>query len=287
MTKEFNAFGEEGSIGIEEIALEESQKITKEASNLEGLEEEVEVLEESSKDLTKETSSLKTLKEELTSSEAPKKDKERLLDLLDVIEEKQKEEELEREAYLQAKKIIEALFFAANDPISLVKIREIVDTVHPLKPRVLKKIVLEIQESYLKNKCVFRLEEIGGGYILRSNEEFSPYIDLLYKNRRTEKLSTPATEVLAIVAYRQPITRSQIDKIRGVDCSGTVYSLLERELIEVRGRLDAPGRPRLYKTSEKFLQYYGISDLSSLPEFPRLESEGRESLSESSESLKE
>ena len=170
----------------------------------------------------------------------------------------------------QVKRLIEALLFASNTPLPFSKIREVADTLHPLRPRDLKELILELQSEYLTAQRGFRLEEIGQGYLLRTCEEFSPYIELLYRNKRNERLSQAGAEVLAIIAYRQPITRPQIEKIRGVDSSGVVTSLIERGLIASVGKLEAPGRPTLYGITQEFLAHFGIKDLQ---ELPRLEGE--------------
>lgn len=180
------------------------------------------------------------------------------------------QENSEKECHIQlrrkAKQIIEALFFASSDPISFNKIREIIETFYPIKPRALRDLIEQLQEEYLSQGRAFRLEEIEEGFLLRSCEEFAPYIQMLFRHKKTEKLSQAAAEVLAIVAYRQPITRPQIDAIRGVDSTGTLLNLLERELIESVGKLEAPGRPTLYGITQNFLHYFGLRNLKDLPQ---------------------
>lgn len=163
-----------------------------------------------------------------------------------------------------AKRIIEALLFASSDPLPFAKIREVVDSFQPLKPRLLRDLIDELQQEYLFQQRAFRLEEIADGFLLRTCEEYSAFIDLLYRNKRTEKLSQASAEVLAIIAYRQPITRSQIEAIRGVDCSGIIQSLFERQLIEPVGKLEVAGRPTLYGTTKDFLQHFGLRDAKDL-----------------------
>lgn len=163
------------------------------------------------------------------------------------------------------KNIIEALLFSHSDPLSFQKIREVTDTVYPLKPRVIREILLELQREYMSQKRSFQLEEIAEGFLLRTCEEYSPYIELLLHNKRAEKLSQAAAEVLAIIAYKQPITRPQIDAIRGVDSSGTLHNLLERQLIEPVGKLEVAGRPTLYSITKDFLKHFGMRDLKDLP----------------------
>lgn len=169
------------------------------------------------------------------------------------------------QARVHIKRIIEAMLFASNEPLSFNKIREIIDTIHPLPPRTLRSIIEALQDEYLSQQRAFRLDEIAQGFVLRTREEYSPYIELLGRNKRTEKLSHAAAEVLAIIAYKQPITRPQIESIRGVDSSGVIYSLLERQLIQPVGKLEAPGRPTLYGITKDFLKHFGLRDVKELP----------------------
>ena len=162
------------------------------------------------------------------------------------------------------KRVVEALLFASSEPLSLMKIREVTDTISPLRPRQLRQILEELKQEYLSQQRAFKLEEMALGYVLRTYEEYAPYLDLLHRQRRGEKLSYASTEVLAIIAYRQPITRPQIDAIRGVDSSGSLMQLLERQLIDTMGKLEAPGRPTLYGTTREFLKHFGLKDLSEL-----------------------
>ena len=174
-------------------------------------------------------------------------------------------EQQEKLTHQHAKRIIEALLFASSEPLTFVKLREIVDVTCPLKPRVLRELISELQQDYIAQQRAFRLEEIAQGYLLRTCEEFAASIDLLHRNKRAEKLSQAAAEVLAIIAYKHPITRPQIEAIRGVDSSGIMQNLIERQLIEAVGRLEAPGRPTLYSTTKDFLKHFGLKDLHDLP----------------------
>lgn len=165
----------------------------------------------------------------------------------------------------QIKRIIEALLFSSNAPLSFHKLREVTDSLQPLRPKILRELLGELQHEYIAQQRAFRLEEIAEGFIVRTCEEYAPYIDLMLRNKRTEKLSHAAAEVLAIIAYKQPATRPQIDAIRGVDSSGTVQNLLERQLIEPVGKLDAPGRPTLYGITKEFLLHFGLKNIAELP----------------------
>jgi len=162
------------------------------------------------------------------------------------------------------KRIVEALLFASPDPLPLTKIREVTDTISPLRPRQLRQILDELKQDYLSQQRAFQLEEIAQGYVLRTYEEYAPYLDLLHRQKRWEKLSPASTEVLAIIAYRQPVTRPQVDAIRGVDSSGSLMQLLDRQLIEQVGKLEAPGRPTLYATTREFLKHFGLKNLNEL-----------------------
>lgn len=172
--------------------------------------------------------------------------------------------QIDQQLQRHLKKVMEALLFASPDPIPLMKLREVTDTILPLRPRQLRQILEELKQEYLAQQRAFQLEEIAQGYVLRTYEEYAPYLDLLHRQKRSEKLSYASTEVLAIIAYRQPITRPQIDAIRGVDSSGTLMQLLERQLVEPVGKLEAPGRPTLYGTTKDFLKHYGLKDITEL-----------------------
>lgn len=176
------------------------------------------------------------------------------------------EEQQEQLSRLHAKRIIEALLFASSEPLTLVKLREIIEVSCPIKPRVLRDLICELQQEYISQQRAFRLEEIAQGFLLRTCEEYASYIDLLHRNKRAEKLSPASAEVLAIIAYKNPITKAQIESIRGVDSSGIMQNLIERQLIEAVGRLEAPGRPTLYSITKDFLKHFGLRDLHDLPE---------------------
>jgi len=185
--------------------------------------------------------------------------------ILENIQTAQRNHQQEKFVRLHAKRIIEALLFASSEPLPFLKIREVVDTFQPIKPRLLRDLIIELQQDYLSQQRAFRLEEIAQGFLLRTCEEYSPFIDALYRNKRSEKLSQASAEVLAIIAYKQPVTRPQIEAIRGVDSSGIMQNLLERQLIEPVGRLEAPGRPTLYGITKDFLKHFGLRDVQGLP----------------------
>ena len=172
---------------------------------------------------------------------------------------------IERGQKNQVKKVIEALLFASNEPLSFQRLREIIETKLPLKPKLLRDALDDLREDYIDQQRAFVLEENALGFILKTKEEYSCYVEQLFRNKRGEKLSQAAIEVMAIIAYKQPITKPQIDAIRGVDCSGTMQNLLERELVQHVGKLDVPGRPTLFGTTPHFLTHFGLKNLEELP----------------------
>lgn len=169
------------------------------------------------------------------------------------------------------KSCIEALLFSSDSPLNLNKIREVTDTLYPFKPRVIQELIQALQLEYAQQKRGFLLEEIAQGYILRTSPDFSAQLAQLHNQKRIERLSQASTEVLAIISYKQPITRAQVDSIRGVDSSGALSNLLERDLVEPVGKQNSPGRPTLYGTTSYFLQYFGLKDLSELQSFQNTE----------------
>ncbi|NGX53452.1 MAG: hypothetical protein K1000chlam4_00164 [Chlamydiae bacterium] len=164
----------------------------------------------------------------------------------------------------EIRQIIEALLFSTGEPIALDKIREIVNTTYPLRSAEIQKIIQALGNEYQEQKRGFEIEEIAGGYMLRTVDAVSSFVRQLHQDRRGEKLSRAATETLAIVAYKQPITRAEVEAIRGVDSSGVLSSLLERGLVERVGKLDAPGRPSQYGITKRFLKHFGLKSVQDL-----------------------
>ena len=165
----------------------------------------------------------------------------------------------------QVKLTIEALLFSSNEAISLSTIRDVTSSIHEFKPNTIKEIIDELKREYIQQQRAFQLDELAEGFILRTKPDFCEYIEQLRTHKKPERLSHAATEVLAIIAYRQPITRGKIDAIRGVDSSGTLQNLQERQLIEAVGKLEAPGRPTLYGITKRFLEHFGLKNIEELP----------------------
>lgn len=164
----------------------------------------------------------------------------------------------------QLKTIIEALLFSTSEPINTEKLKSIINSAYPISNKEIESLIEEMSIDYEKNAHAFCIAKIGGGYCLRTIKEMRPFVELLHANRAKEKLSKASSEVLAIVAYKEPITRAEIDNLRGVDSSGTITSLVEKELIEIVGKLDAPGRPSQYGITKRFLRHFGLKDRSEL-----------------------
>lgn len=130
------------------------------------------------------------------------------------------------------------------------------------------KLLLELQKLYDEEKRGFKIIQLENKFQMCSREDYFGYIRAVTEPRRQKGLSQAALETLSIIAYNQPITRSRIEFIRGVDCTASIASLCERGLIDEAGRLDAPGKPILYKTTDEFLRCFGLSGLDELPEIP-------------------
>ena len=162
---------------------------------------------------------------------------------------------------------VEAVVFASGDPISAERICEAVGT----DADTFEKCVKNISERYADKRCGIELVELDGSYQICSKGEFYEEIKTALKLRSNAVLSDVAMETLAIIAYNQPVTKSFVEDVRGVDCSYIVGSLCEKRLVEERGRLDIPGRPLLYGTTDNFLRCFNLNSLADLPKLPRLE----------------
>jgi len=160
---------------------------------------------------------------------------------------------------------LEALLFAAGRVVTLKELAKIFPEV---ETKDLQAALAQLKARY-QNRGV-RLAEVAGGFRFETEPRFAPYIRRLVLGS-PPKLSRAALETLAIIAYKQPITRAEIEAIRGVDSAGAIKTLLEKDLIRVAGRKDIPGRPLLYATTKKFLEVFGLSDLKDLPKLKELE----------------
>ena len=161
----------------------------------------------------------------------------------------------------EIKKIIEALLFASPEPLSQKKINFVFNP----ETYNLKEIINVLNKQYLKEKHSFEIRQVAGGFQMVSKEKYEVFIRKMLNQSGRLSLSSAALDCLAIIAYKQPIGRYEIEAIRGVDSSGVLKTLLGRNVIKIMGRDSGPGRPLLYKTTNKFLEYFGINRLSDLP----------------------
>lgn len=158
-------------------------------------------------------------------------------------------------------KVIEALLFSSPKPLPLDKIKDVMENVDADS---IKKEISDLNEYYKREDRSFHIEEVGGGYRLVTKPDYAGWLNKLYK-KPPDKLKWPTLETLAIIVYKQPITKSEIERIRGVNVDSVLKTLIEKNLIKIRGRKDSPGRPLLYGTTDHFLDRFGLKDLNSLP----------------------
>ena len=164
--------------------------------------------------------------------------------------------------------IIEALIFASDVPLPSRKIKDIIDGIGE---REIKKSVVRIGEKYKETNSPFDIIEVAGGYQIVTQSEYSDWIRKLYISRTKNRLTQRALETVAIIAYKQPITKTEVESIRGVNIDTVVRTLIERKLITVTGREKAPGNPLLYGTTRYFLEYFGLKDISDLPKLREID----------------
>ncbi|WP_081634863.1 SMC-Scp complex subunit ScpB [Lunatimonas lonarensis] len=163
---------------------------------------------------------------------------------------------------------IEALIFCSQEPLPVADIQrclsEMFDAEIPVDQ--LENALQDISEKYRGDDFAFSLEKIGGGYLFLTKPAYQSSISILLKHQSQRRLSSAQLETLSIIAYKQPITKSEMEQIRGVNCDYSVQKLLEKELIAIKGKSDTVGKPLLYGTSQKFMDYFGINDLKDLPQ---------------------
>jgi segregation and condensation protein B len=188
----------------------------------------------------------------------------------------------------EIRSIVESLIFASGSPLPLRKIVEALKSVlskacpepgrrvegsvqneEEVKAQEVREAIAELQQEYNREGRGVRLAEVAGGYQLRTAWENAEYVKMLLRERPS-RLSRAALETLAIVAYKQPLTKTEIEVVRGVDVDGVLGSLLAKKLIRMMGRKDVPGRPWVYGTTPQFLELFGLKDLSSLPPLKEL-----------------
>lgn len=164
--------------------------------------------------------------------------------------------------------IVEALVFAADEPLP---IKQIQDLIEEAKPSEIRKAVDALNHEYKQTGRAFQIVEAAGGYQMVTRDSYSQYLRKLFQKKIKSRLSQAALETLSVIAFKQPVSRVEVDAIRGVNSDGVVHNLLERKLITISGRAEGAGRPLLYKTTKEFLRYFGINDVSDLPKPRELE----------------
>lgn len=159
------------------------------------------------------------------------------------------------------KAVIEALLFVSEKPVLIEQIRNILSDLDSSR---IRQILEELKEEYANSNRGIRIIEVAGGFQMVTASELNPFLKRFYR-RSPERLSGPTLETLSIIAYKQPITRMEIEGIRGVDVSGIVKNLINKGLVRAAGRKRAPGRPFVYATTRQFLEYFGLKSLEELP----------------------
>ncbi|MBM4086906.1 MAG: SMC-Scp complex subunit ScpB, partial [Planctomycetes bacterium] len=168
----------------------------------------------------------------------------------------------------QVKRIVEALLFATDEPVPVRKLAEIAGAADV---REVKDAVEALRKEYDEQNRAFQIEEIAGGLQLLSRPEYRKWIALLGRSRAESRLTQAALETLAIIAWRQPVTRADVEAIRGVQSGELVRSLVERRLVKIVGRLDVIGRPMVYGTTRQFLHHFGLMSIKDLPQLTDME----------------
>ena len=173
------------------------------------------------------------------------------------------------------KKIIEALLFVSQGPLTVEEIQKVLEQ---NSPDEILAAIKEINLDYGARQSPIELIEIAGGWQLATKKEYAQFIKKMYKRETTIKLSNSALETLAIIAYKQPVTRSEIEQIRGVESSGVVRTLIEKNLVRICGKKETVGNPVLYGTTQQFLIYFGLKSADDLPSLEEIaiEEDGNE-----------
>lgn len=167
----------------------------------------------------------------------------------------------------EAKAVIEAALLASDKPLALEFLRAALEE---YAPEQLAALVVQLQQDYVAQGRGMRLVEVAGGWQLVTDPVWADRLSKIYRKTRAARLSRPGLETLAIIAYRQPITRAEIEEIRGVNIDGVIQSLLDRGVIQIVGRKDAVGRPLMYGTTPTFLERFGLKSLEGLPNLTEL-----------------
>ncbi len=167
----------------------------------------------------------------------------------------------------ETRQAIGALLFASDRPLSIGRIAE---ALGDIDPDIVANLMQELRQDIETQDLPYTLKEIAGGYQLATKPEYAPYIRRLFQIKKSRQLSKVILETLAIIAYKQPVTRAEVEAIRGVSVSHAFESLQEKRLIKVVGIAELPGRPKLYRTTDEFLVHFGLKNLKELPSIEEL-----------------
>ena len=160
------------------------------------------------------------------------------------------------------KSVIEALLFSSEKPLALEQVKKVLDGYDTNQIRL---IIEELRSDYERDKRGIRVVEVADGFRMITASDFAPFLKKFYKERKVERLSRQGLETLAIIAYKQPLTKNEIEILRNVNADGVMSSLLGKNLIRISGRKKAPGRPFVYGTTKQFLEHFGLKSLDELP----------------------
>lgn len=160
------------------------------------------------------------------------------------------------------KQVVEALIFASDIPITVEQLKGYIEETTGSQ---IRKAVEELNLEYKQANRAFTIVRVAGGFQMVSRESYTQWVRKLFQRRRKARLTQAALETISVVAFKQPVTKSEIESIRGVNCDGVLRTLLERRLVTIAGRSKGPGRPLIYQTTKEFLRYFGVNELSDLP----------------------
>lgn len=179
------------------------------------------------------------------------------------MEERETEVSKENQGFSEKSKrsLLEAMLFLSNEPLQFSSVKRVVD----LSEEEFKKIMFELMTEYNNREGGIIIAEVAMGYQMVTNPKYGSMIKMFKGVQASNKLSVAALETLAIIAYKQPIIKAEIERVRGVNSDGVIKTLLDKRLIKIIGKKDAPGRPLYYGTTQEFLQYFGLKDLTELP----------------------
>ncbi len=168
---------------------------------------------------------------------------------------------------------IEALIFASDKPVTIKEIKTCLQSIveDDISKKIIEKCIVSITEKYSSDDFAIQIKALANGYIFMTKSLYHETLAEHLKLSAKKKLSTSAMETLSIIAYKQPVTKSEMESIRGVNCDYTVQKLLEKDLVEITGRKEGPGKPLIYGTSAKFMNYFGLKSIDDLPKIREFE----------------